>query len=180
VGVRRVHRRFCRGHDAIRRSVTPRCRRAASRGRTRPRPNVPGHTATTTKARRIAHRCTCSRSADDMVERYPGASPVTAPPRGINAPPSGSFHRASAGRIWFAVHAQDRASAGCRRASAGYRVIDVRTTRGSFKRISAHRSRYSSVKPSGLQAFSRERNSTRRILPEMVFGSSMNSMRRMR
>jgi hypothetical protein len=162
------------------RSVTPRCRRAVSCGRTRRRPGMPGHTATTTKARRIARRCTYSRSADDMLERYPGAGPVTAPPRGINAPPSGSFPvrpRAGSGLLCTRKIKRVPDAVGHRPFTG---VIDAQTARGSFTRISAHRSRYSSVKPSGSQAFSRERNSTRRILPEIVLGSSMNSMRRMR
>jgi hypothetical protein len=105
--------------QAIRRTVTPPCRRAASCGRIWRRPSVPGHTATTAKARRIARRCRYSRLANGMLERYPGASSVTAPPRGIIAPPSGSFPvrpRAGSGLL---VHARNRASAGCRRPITG-------------------------------------------------------------
>src|SRR5271170_1734320 len=67
----------------------PGSRRAASCARTGPRPGVPGDTATA-RTPRVARTCAQSRLADGMAERYPRVSTVTAPPRGIMGPSSGS------------------------------------------------------------------------------------------
>jgi hypothetical protein len=88
-------------------------------------------------------------------------SNVTAPPRGIISPSSESFPvnwRSVAG------HTPNKAP--------------NRAERHSLRQ--AYPSRYSFTKSLGVQVFSRVRRSTRRILPEIVLGSSANSIRRMR
>lgn len=57
----------------------------------------------------VARSCRRSPSADGMAERYPRVSPVTAPPRGIMGPSSGSLSGSSVDRVYFAVHALNKA-----------------------------------------------------------------------
>ena len=102
---------------------------------------------------------------------------MTAPPRGIIGPSSELF---PVNRPWVCWPHPTR--------FAGHtRPSTVATGRGLAGKVAGgdsptlvYPSRYSFTRPPCVQEVSRARRSTRRILAEVVLGSSANSIRRMR
>jgi hypothetical protein len=95
---------------------------------------------------------------------------VTAPPRGIMGPSTGSIFRFfPPTSCAFVEHALNDAP-GNRMRKQPSKAWPLGRELMHRTHPPAHLSRYSCVKASGSQAFSRSRRSTRRILPEMVFG----------